>query len=261
MDDDYAIITDGLSKTFGTLKAVDKMSLKIKKGEIFGLLGPNGAGKSTFINMLTTMILPTSGKASVLGYDIIKDQQKVRESIGVITEKVIMYDTLTAAENLRFFGNLYGMPKNQLEKEIVTYLKEFKLFEVKDKIVGTFSTGMKRRLDLIRAILNDPAVLFLDEPTLGLDPITVRFMKRLIKKINENGVTIVLTTHIMQDADELSDRVALVDNGKILVCDTPQKLKAKLGRKATLEEVFVHYAGEMPRAEFVKFRGMQRRGF
>ena len=237
---EYSIIADKLTKKFGDFTADNAISLKVKKGEIFGILGPNGAGKTTLISMLTTLIKPTSGHASVLGYDVIKNALEVRKSIGVITEKVTMYPPLTAEENLMFFGRLYGINKRELEERINNGLEEFQLSKFRKRPVGTFSLGMKRRLDLVRVLLNEPKVFFLDEPTVGLDPITVSFIKKKIRDINKKGSTIILTTHIMQDADELSDRVALIDHGNLMACDTPKNLKKKIGKNATLENVFIH---------------------
>lgn len=257
---EYAIITDKLTKKFNDFVADNAISLKIKKGEIFGILGPNGAGKTTLINMLTTLIKPTSGSASVMGKDIIKQQLDVRKMIGVITEKVTMYPPLTAEENLMFFGRLYGIPRDELKKKINDGLEEFQLSKFGRKPVGTFSLGMKRRLDLVRVLLNDPQVFFLDEPTVGLDPITVAFIKKKIREINKEGKTVILTTHIMQDADELSDRVALIDHGNLMACDTPNSLKMKIGRRATLEDVFIHYAGAELRDETQRMGISPRRG-
>ncbi len=245
----YSIIAEKLTKKFGDFVADNAISLKVKEGEIFGILGPNGAGKTTLISMLTTLIKPTSGKATVLGKNVITQQLAVRKSIGVITEKVTMYPPLTAEENLMFFGRLYGIEKKELKEKIDSGLEEFQLTKFKKRPVGTFSLGMKRRLDIVRVLLNEPKVFFLDEPTVGLDPITVAFIKKKIRDINKRGNTIILTTHIMQDADELSDRVALIDHGNLMACDTPANLKKKLGKKATLEDVFIHYAGEELRDE------------
>ena len=257
---DYSIIADKLTKKFGDFVADNAISLKVKKGEIFSILGPNGAGKTTLISMLTTLIKPTSGHAIVIGKDVIKDALSVRKHIGVITEKVTMYPPLTAEENLMFFGRLYGIEKNQLRQKIDKGLNEFQLSRFRKRPVGTFSLGMKRRLDIVRVLLNEPEVFFLDEPTVGLDPITVAFIKKKIREINSKGKTIILTTHIMQDADELSDRVALIDHGNLMACDTPYNLKKKIGRKATLEDVFIHYAGEQLRDETQKMSIGSRRG-
>ncbi len=255
----YSIITNKLTKKFGEFTADNAISLKVKKGEIFGILGPNGAGKTTLISMLTTLIKPTSGSAKVLGMDLINSALEIRKRIGVITEKVTMYPPLTAEENLMFFGRLYGLEKKELKRKITSGLEEFQLSSFRKRAVGTFSLGMKRRLDLIRVLLNDPDIFFLDEPTVGLDPITVAFIKKKILEINKKGKTIILTTHIMQDADELSDRVALIDHGNLMACDTSGNLKKRL-HKRTLEQVFIHYAGEKLRDETEKMSLAPRRG-
>ena len=230
MDSVNMIEVKNLAKTFKTLKAVDDISFFVKKGEIFGLLGPNGAGKSTTLRILSTLAQPTSGTATIGGYDIVKDDNKVREMLGIVSEKMIIYDRLTAKENLWFFGCLYGLPKERLNKRIDELLALVNLTQFKDKQVGTFSTGMRQRMNVIRALLNEPKVLFLDEPTLGLDPQSSVEIRDFVKKLNkEQGTTIIITTHIMIDADILCDRIAIIDHGKIIALDTSTNLK-----KATL---------------------------
>ena len=225
---EYAIELDGLTKNFGDFTAVDDLSLYVKKGEIFGFLGPNGAGKSTTIRMLCTLAQPTSGSAKVSGYDLVKDSAKVRENIGLVAEKMIMYDTLTAAENLRFFGKLYNIPKEVLEKRIDELLELVDMEEWKDTQINKFSTGMKQRINVIRALLPEPQIIFMDEPTLGLDPQTTFSIREIIRDINKKGVTVILTTHAMAEAEALSDRVAIIDHGKIAALDTPDNLKSML---------------------------------
>jgi len=215
-----------LTKTFGKFTAVDDISFEVKKGEIFGLLGPNGAGKSTTLRMLSTLSRPTKGTAAIAGYDTVKNDIKVRQHIGIVSEKMIIYNRLTARENLCFFGNLYNIPKEKLTQRIDDLLEFVQLTKFKDAQVGTFSTGMRQRMNVIRALLNDPEVLFLDEPTLGLDPQTSVEIRDYIKKLNqEQGTTVILTTHIMVDADLLCDRIAVIDHGKIIALDTPTNLK------------------------------------
>ncbi|MGD6810600.1 MAG: ATP-binding cassette domain-containing protein [Candidatus Bathyarchaeia archaeon] len=215
-----------LTKTFGKFTAVDDISFAVKKGEIFGLLGPNGAGKSTTLRMLSTLARPTGGAATIGGYDTVKNDTKVRSLIGIVSEKMIIYERLTAKENLWFFGCLFGIPKEQLNKRIDELLDLVNLAPFKDKQVGTFSTGMRQRMNVIRALLNEPQVLFLDEPTLGLDPQSSVEIREFIKKLNkENGTTIIITTHMMLDADLLCDRIAIVDHGKIIALDTSANLK------------------------------------
>ena len=221
------IEVNALTKVFdGKIRAVDGISFNVKRGEIFGLLGPNGAGKTTTIRMLSTLTRPTEGTATVGGYDIMKNDNEVRKLIGLVAEKIIMYDRLTAKENLWFFGKLYNIPKEVLNKRIDELLKLVQLGKWKDSQVGTFSSGMRQRMNVIRALLNMPEVLLLDEPTLGLDPQSSVEVREFIKKINrENKTTIILTTHMMVEADMLCDRIAIIDHGKIAALDTSKNLK------------------------------------
>ena len=222
---EYAIELNNLTKKFGDFTAVDDLSLTVKEGEIFGFLGPNGAGKSTTIRMLCTLAQPTSGSAKVAGYDLIKDSARVRENIGLVAEKMIMYDRLTAAENLRFFGKLYAIPKQKLEERIDELLELVNMQEWKHTQIAKFSTGMKQRINVIRALLPEPKIVFMDEPTLGLDPQTTFSIRDITREINDSGVTVILTTHAMVEAEALSDRVAIIDHGKVAALDTPQNLK------------------------------------
>jgi len=221
------IEVNALTKVFdGKVRAVDGISFNVKRGEIFGLLGPNGAGKTTTIRMLSTLTKPTEGTATVGGYDIVKNDNEVRKLIGLVAEKIIMYDRLTAKENLWFFGKLYNIPKEVLNKRIDELLKLVQLGKWKDSQVGTFSSGMRQRMNVIRALLNMPEVLLLDEPTLGLDPQSSVEVREFIKKNNrENKTTIILTTHMMVEADMLCDRIAIIDHGKIAALDTSKNLK------------------------------------
>jgi len=226
LDTANIIEVKNLTKTFGKFTAVDDISFEVKKGEIFGLLGPNGAGKSTTLRMLSTLSRPTKGTAIIGGYDTVKHDMAVRKLIGIVSEKMIIYNRLTARENLWFFGNLFNIPKDTLNKRIDDLLEFVQLTKFKDAQVGTFSTGMRQRMNVIRALLNMPQVLFLDEPTLGLDPQTSVEIRDYIKKLNqEKGTTVILTTHLMVDADLLCDRIAIVDHGKIIALDTSTNLK------------------------------------
>jgi ABC-2 type transport system ATP-binding protein len=227
---EQAIVTRNLTKKFKDLVAVDHVNIDVKKGEIFGLLGPNGAGKTTLIRMLCTLLNPTDGTAEVAGYDILKEEGDARKHIGLVSEKMIMYDRLTAAENLRLFGKLYNIPKDTLDKRIQKLLQLVHMEKWAKSQIGTFSTGMKQRINIIRALLSVPDVLFLDEPTLGLDPQSTTEIREFIKRINiENETSIVLTTHMMVEADMLCDRVAIIDRGKIVALDTPSNLKKMIG--------------------------------
>jgi ABC-2 type transport system ATP-binding protein len=221
-----AIETNNLTKVYKDVVAVDHVSFNVRDGEIFGLLGPNGAGKTTLIRLLCTLASPTEGTATIAGYDVIKDDHKVRENIGLVSEKMIMYDQLTAKENLKLFGKFYDIPKEQLENRIYELLTLVNMEKWADKQIGMFSTGMKQRINVIRALINQPKILFLDEPTLGLDPQSTSELREFIRKINiENDTTIILTTHMMVEADMLCKRIAIIDYGKIVALDTSEHLK------------------------------------
>ncbi|MCZ2809309.1 MAG: ATP-binding cassette domain-containing protein [Candidatus Bathyarchaeota archaeon] len=226
MESEAMIEVRDLTKKFNGFTAVDHVTFDVKNSEVFGLLGPNGAGKTTIIRMLSTLTRPTEGTAAIGGYDIVKEDNKVRKLIGLVSEKMIMYDRLTAKENLRFFGKLYNIPKTLLNQRIDELLALVQLGKWKDSKVGTFSTGMRQRMNVIRALLNMPKVLFLDEPTLGLDPQSTVEVREFIRKINkENKATIILTTHMMNEADLLCDRIGIIDHGKIDTLDTSTNLK------------------------------------
>ena len=227
---EYAIDMQNLSKNFKELVAVDNVSLTVEKGELFGLLGPNGAGKTTIINMLSTMLKPTSGAAIVWGYDISSDPTNVRRSIGVVFQGNTLDDRLTGRENLDLHGRLYGMSKNLRRERIVEVLELVELSGRADDIVKTYSGGMMRRLEIARGLMHRPNLLFLDEPTLGLDPQTRNHIWDYIKRLNqEENITMVLTTHYMEEADNLCERIAIIDHGMIVALGTPAKLKAQLG--------------------------------
>jgi ABC-2 type transport system ATP-binding protein len=223
---DVMINVESLTKKFGDFTAVDGVSFDVKKGEVFGLLGPNGAGKSTILRILSTLARPTAGTAAIGGYDIVKQDTEVRKLIGIVSEKMIMYDRLTAKENLRFFGSLFSIPSNILGPRIDELLELVQLTKFGDNQVGTFSTGMRQRMNVIRALLNMPRVLFLDEPTLGLDPQSSVEIREFVKKLNrEDGTTIIVTTHTMVDADMLCDHIGIIDHGRVVALDTSPNLK------------------------------------
>jgi len=226
VENNVMIKVNNLTKKFGDFTAVDHISFDVKKSEIFGLLGPNGAGKTTTIRMLSTLTRPSEGTATIGGYDVVKQDNKVRQLIGLVSEKMIMYDRLTAKENLKFFGKLYNLSKDTMNQRIDELLELVQLTKFKDAKVGNFSTGMRQRMNVVRALLNRPQVLFLDEPTLGLDPQSTVEIREFIRKINkENETTIILTTHMMNEADLLCDRIGIVDHGKITALDTSKNLK------------------------------------
>lgn len=224
---EHVIQTVNLTKEYGSIKAVDSVSLSIRKGEIFGLLGPNGAGKTTLIHMLCTILRPTSGTALINGFDIIKEPDKVRRSIGIVFQDPSSDDDLTAYENMEFHAMIYDVPVERAN--ILALLRLVELDDRADRFVKTFSGGMKRRLELTRGLLHHPEVLFLDEPTLGLDIQTRRKIWEYIREIaNEKGMTIILTTHYMEEADSICDRIAIIDEGKIKVVGSPKEMKNNL---------------------------------
>lgn len=226
----YTIETFDLCKYYPNVKAVDKLNLKIKKGEIFGLLGPNGAGKTTAISMLCTILPPTSGTATVNGFDIIKEPAEVRKSIGIVFQQPSVDDLLTGRENLMMHTLLFKMPKEIRKKRIDEVLRLVDLEKRADDLVKTYSGGMRRRLELARGMMHYPTVLFLDEPTLGLDPQTREHMWRYISTLaRKEKMTILLTTHYMEEAELLCDRVGIIDAGRIIALDEPEKLKSLIG--------------------------------
>ncbi|MDE1768470.1 MAG: ATP-binding cassette domain-containing protein [Candidatus Micrarchaeota archaeon] len=225
-----AVSARGLVKDYGKFRAVNGISFVVKKGEIFGLLGPNGAGKTTTIKMLTTLLQPTSGNATVAGFDIRKQQNEVRKSIGIVFQDPSLDDDLTGRENLEFHAILYKIDKETRNKKIAEVLKLVELDDKADVLVRNYSGGMKRRLEIGRGLIHEPHILFLDEPTIGLDPQTRRHIWDYIRKLNTVGnTTLILTTHYIEEADYLCNRVAFVDHGKIVALDTPKALKNKLG--------------------------------
>jgi ABC-2 type transport system ATP-binding protein len=225
-----AIRVDELTKDFGTVTAVDDLSFAVEQGEVFGLLGPNGAGKSTLINMLVTLLGPTTGTARVNGHDITEERGDVRDSLGIVFQEPAVDEELTGAENLAFHARLYGKPKAEREQRISEVLELVGLADEADNKVGSYSGGMQRRLEIGRGLMHEPAVLFLDEPTTGLDARTRRDMWEYIQRLNEeSGVTIIITTHYMDEADFLCERVAIMDQGEIVAIDSPEGLKDSLG--------------------------------
>jgi ABC-2 type transport system ATP-binding protein len=225
------IKAEGLTKVFNkNLIAVDHINFSVKDGEIFGFLGPNGAGKTTTINMLITILKPTEGKASILGYDIVKQAHEVRKLIGVVPQEYTADEDLTGYENIILCADLYGIPREISKKRAIELLELVELKEFKDKKVETYSGGMRRRLELACGLINRPKVLFLDEPTLGLDVQTRTATWEYIKKLKEEyNMTIFMTTHYLEEADALCDRISIIDHGKIIVTGTPSELKDSLG--------------------------------
>lgn len=229
--------------------AVNGVSLQIKRGEVFGLLGPNGAGKTTTIRMLCTLLEPTSGTARVNDFDIIKDANRVRQSLGtVLAGERSIYWKLTARENLEYFAALYHVPPNSARERVKELLERMELNERADELVEKYSTGMKQRVAISRALLARPPILLLDEPTLGLDPQAARKVRQLIEELRDEGHTILLTTHYMEEADLLSDRIGIIDQGKIIALDTPANLKQRIRQKDVIRLEVIGWKPDMIQA-------------
>ena len=243
----------GLTKVFDGRKAVDDLNLAIEKGEIHGLLGPNGAGKTTTIAMLATILSPTKGTATVDGYDIRRQPKEVRRVIGVVPQDVALYDDLTAAENLAYFAKLYGVVGERLKKRIDELLRLVQLRDRANDRVKSFSSGMKDRLNLAVGLVHEPRLLFLDEPTTGLDPQARLAVWEIIKKLQAEGVSILLTTHYMEEANYLCNRVAIMDDGKVIALDSPAVLKKSIGK---LDVIAVKATG-IPRSLLAKLRKLR----
>ena len=218
---------DNLTKMFGDFAAVDNISLSVKKGEIFGFLGPNGAGKSTTIKMLCGILLPTKGQGAVSGYDIVTEQDKIKSNIGYMSQKFSLFEDLTVIENLSFFGSIYGLNNRRLSKRIKFAMEISDIGKRKDELVSKLPAGIKQRLALSCAILHDPNILFLDEPTSGVDPIMRRTFWEMIYNFSKEGKTIFVTTHYLDEAEHC-DRIALIISGKIIALDSPENLKKSL---------------------------------
>ncbi len=234
-----AIEAKEIRKCFGTFCAVDGLSFTVADGEIFGLLGPNGAGKSTLIRMLTTLLPPTSGTAIIRGFDVVASPNKVRRQIGVIPQAMTSDLDLSAEENMEIFAKLYGVPREKRHRVTAELLKAVDLEQWGDKPVKNFSGGMRRRLEIARGLVHEPSIFFLDEPTTGLDPVSrVSVWEMLMKLKQERDLTILLTTHYMDEADKLCDRIAIVDHGKLVALDSPLKLKASIPGNNILEVSF-----------------------
>jgi ABC-2 type transport system ATP-binding protein len=228
--DDYIIKVDNLVKRFGELVAVDNISFTVPPGEIFGFLGPNGAGKTTTINILCTLSKPTSGRAIINGFDVVRQQSQVRQSIGLVFQDPSLDERLSGLQNLRFHALVYNIPTSVREKRIEEILKMVELWDKRHNKVQTYSGGMKRRLEIARGLLHHPKVLFLDEPTLGLDPQTRnRIWEYILELRRREGTTIFLTTHYMDEAEK-ADRIAIIDYGKLVTMDSPEKLKHIVGK-------------------------------
>ncbi len=251
---DIAVEVSDLTKYYDDLLAVDHISFEVRKGEIFGFLGPNGAGKTTTIRMLTGVIKPDKGTASILGYHILKEGLMARQVTGVVPEMANAYIDLSALRNLTLMGELYGVPKNQRQKTAALLLKKVRLFDRRNSLVREFSRGMKQRLLLCMALVSEPQVLFLDEPTAGLDVESQRLIKDMIREINKKGTTVFLTTHNMEEANQLCDRIAVINHGRIAVIDSPEKLRME---SSGLNSVEVSFERAVQADELTKIEGVR----
>jgi ABC-2 type transport system ATP-binding protein len=243
-----AIEVRDIVKRFGDFTAVDHISFTVKAGEIVGLLGPNGAGKSTLIRMMVTLLPPTSGTVLINGFDVIRQSDDVRRSIGVIPQSMTSDLELSVEENLLIFAKLYGVPRDKRTRLMRELLEAVELTQWADKPVKNLSGGMRRRVEIARGLVHEPRVFFLDEPTTGLDPVSRTAVWTMLQRIkSQRDLTVLITTHYMDEADKLCDRIAIVDHGKLVALDTPRALKASIpGRDAehvSLDDVFVHYTG------------------
>ncbi len=243
-DPDIVLSTADLTRDFGDVRAVDGLTLGVRRGEIFGLLGPNGAGKTTLIKMWTTLLKPTSGSASVAGHDVVREASQVRRAVGYVPQLLSADGSLTGRENLLFSARLYDVPRDERRDRIDRALRSFGLEDAADRLVRQYSGGMIRRLEIAQAMLHEPPVLFLDEPTVGLDPVARESVWEQLASLGENRrTTMILTTHYMEEADALCDRLLLLFKGRRVAEGSPEELKNGVGPGATLDDVFRRYAG------------------
>ena len=240
-----AIVVEHVVKRYDELTAVNDVSFRVGAGETLGLLGPNGAGKSTLIRMMTTLVPITSGRVLVAGHDVSKDPDQARLAIGVIPQAMTSDVDLSVEENLSIYAKLYGVPRDERRRAITELLELVNLADRRKSLVGTLSGGMRRRVELARGLMHSPEILFLDEPTTGLDPVSRADVWEMIARLKRGRrLTVLITTHYMDEADRLCDRIAIVDKGRLVALDTPAALKASVGVPgATLDDVFSHYAG------------------
>ncbi|MFX1398807.1 MAG: ABC transporter ATP-binding protein [Promethearchaeota archaeon] len=231
----YAVETFDLKKKYGEIQAVDGINLKIPEGELFSLLGPNGAGKTTTISLLSTILNPTSGIARIFGYDLKKDSTRIKSLIGICPQELVLYDRLTARENIHLIAQMHDLSKKDYKERTDELLGKMNLLDRGDDLVKKYSGGMKRRVNILMAIIHEPKLIILDEPSAGLDPQSRRVVWDLIDELQKKNRTILLTTHLMEEADELSDRIAIIDHGRIITEGTPKELKGSLGEGDTIE--------------------------
>ncbi len=224
-----------LTKDFGPLCALSEVDLEIREGEIFGLLGPNGAGKTTFVNIATTFLKPTSGTVRIAGLDVMEDTARVKNLLGVVPQEISLYDMLSGEENLEFFGGLYGLRGGRLKTRVSEVLETLGLAERRKGKISNYSGGMKRRVNIGAGILHEPRMILMDEPTVGVDPQSRHHIFGVIENLRDNGATILYTTHYMEEAERLCDRIAIIDHGKVVACGTKRELVALIGEQSVLE--------------------------
>ncbi len=240
-----AIDCDGLTRSFGALHAVDGVSFQVAEGELFGLLGPNGAGKTTTIRILVTLLPPDRGSARIFGLDVRRDMMAVRRQIGYVPQQLSADAALTGYENVSLFARLFDVPGRERHARVMDSLEAMGLAEAAFRLAGTYSGGMIRRLELAQSLVNQPRLLVLDEPTIGLDPIARGDVWDRLRALRDSlETTVLITTHYMEEADQLCDRIALMHRGRLQVVGAPEALKKELGQHATLEDVFRHYTGD-----------------
>jgi len=233
-----AVAVHNLTKHYGDITAVDNISFEVNHGGIFGFLGPNGAGKTTTIRILTGIIKPDEGKATIMGHDIEKEPLQAKQVMGIVPEMSNAYIDLSAWDNLMLIGELYGVPKKLRIERAKRLLEKFSLYDRRDQLVRGFSKGMKQRLILCMALINEPSILFLDEPTSGLDVESAKLMREMITELNDGGITVFLTTHNMEEANKLCDRIAIINHGRIAAIDTPENLRMKSSSLQSIEASF-----------------------
>ncbi|NOZ93819.1 MAG: ABC transporter ATP-binding protein [Acidobacteria bacterium] len=242
-----AVETVGLVRVFGELRAVDGLDLSVERGTFFGFLGPNGAGKSTTLKILTGLLEPTAGTARILGFDVVTQSRQAKERIGVVPEELMLFDRLSATEYLELVGRLYGMPRAEIEKRSEELLEVLGLADAGSRLIVDYSHGMQKKLSLAAAILHDPEVLFLDEPFEGIDAVAARLIKNILNRLRDRGVTIFLTSHILEIVERLCSEVAIIDHGRMVASGTLEELRRGVpghgGGRRTLEELFLSLVG------------------
>lgn len=244
-----AVETRALRKDFAGVAAVDGLDLRVEAGSFFGFLGPNGAGKSTTIKILTGMILPTSGKAAILGHDVVDEAVAAKQLTGAVSESGALFERLTGSEYLEFVGRMYGMERNVIHNRSNELLELMDLAGDRTKLIVDYSHGMQKKLSFAAALIHDPKILFLDEPFEGIDAVASRLIKTMLDQLQKSGVTIFLTSHILEIVEKLCSEIAIIDHGKVVACGSLDQLRSQVGREGSLEELFLNLIGDDSVAE------------